>query len=83
MKSLARGQRAKSSFSAFLRWFRIENRIIFAEVVAIHVQSVWMFTKLAVSLSKMVRFSIRNHRWKAQKRPYQLNHGVRLLEQVR
>ncbi len=31
-----------------------------------------IFTKLAVSLSKMDRFSIRNHRWKAKNEPYQL-----------
>ena len=39
--------------------------------MAIYVKSVWMFTKLALSLSKMVRFSIQNRRLKAQNKPYQ------------
>ena len=40
-------------------------------------------TKLAVSLSKMVRFSIRNHRWKLRTSTIiSQKHGVRLLEQV-
>ncbi len=32
-----------------------------------------MFTKLAVSLSKTVRFSIRKHHWKAENKTYELS----------
>ncbi len=72
VKLLASGPQAESWFSAFQRWFRIKNRASFGEFLANYIKSVWILTNLAVTLSKMVWFSIRNHRWKAQNKPYQL-----------
>ncbi len=62
MKLIARDPEAWSRSSAFQRWFRIENRHILGEVMAIYVKSVRIFTKLAISLSKKVRFSSRELR---------------------
>ena len=40
VKLLASGPQAESWFSAFQRWFRIENRTSFGEVMANYIKSV-------------------------------------------
>ncbi len=67
--------------------FRLEIRPLFSGIQPFSYKILIIFTKVVITWPKIDRFSIRNHRWKAENELYHFlalyKHTVRLLERIR